>query len=125
MLDTRRLEHVQDLIASKRHSLRAIARMTGIPRTTIRQIAGGRTPRRALRVQFNSDAADDNADEFAIPQPSATNDENPCSALPRGKSLRCETCGATVYPPCRACLVRRFMERRKLPESGSPRALVH
>jgi hypothetical protein len=91
MLAEARIEHVAELLAERRLSQRAIARLTGISRGTVGAIASGARPRN-LRPKY----ADD--DLFR----------------PLGPAVRCGGCGGKVQMPCLLCRVRALLtiERR-------------
>jgi hypothetical protein len=77
---------VQRLLLEGRHSQRAIARLLGVARGTVRAIAAGRRP-------FHPDANDG-------PDPDA------------GPPTRCRQCGGMVHAPCRLCSTRKFIEKK-------------
>ena len=94
MLVPFQVEVVQRLLAETDLSQRAIARETGVSRTTVGNIFHGRR---------REDSAKLSKPDFSVPPPS-------------GPSSRCPTCGARVYGACHACRVRRLADRRS-PES--------
>jgi transcriptional regulator with XRE-family HTH domain len=75
---------VQSLLADGRLSQREIARRAGLSRGSVANIARGRIARRR--------PVPERLDRPARP-------------------VRCPECGARVYPPCRACRVRRGKPR--------------
>jgi hypothetical protein len=89
------IEKVRRLVATGKHSLRKIARLSGVSRGTVAAVAyGARRDRRP--------AASDDLQEGAP-----------------GPIERCPECGALGESPCRACRVRqwrRIQRRRSLPE---------
>jgi hypothetical protein len=87
---------VRRLLAEGKLSRRAIARVTGVGRSTIAEIAAGR----------RRDRAPAQAEEWDLfPEASAV-------------SERCPGCGGRVYMPCRLCYVR---ELKRLDELGRER----
>lgn len=91
MLAPQRVALVERLLAEGRLSQRKIARLTGVSRATVGEIAAGR--RRPVR-QPARDLTD--ADE-----------------LNRGVPARCPDCGGLVYLPCRLCRVRQVARREQ------------
>lgn len=90
MIHPARVQLVEQLLHEKKHSLRAIARITGVSRGSVGAIASGRRPEYA---------------EVRTP----TDDED---WRPTGPITRCAKCGGRVYAPCRLCHVRDDSERR-------------
>jgi transcriptional regulator with XRE-family HTH domain len=78
----------QRLLLEGRHSQRAVARLLGISRGTVRAIANGRRP-----VYPDSD---DEAEQSA------------------GPPVRCPSCGGTVFMPCRLCRTRETISEKHI-----------
>ncbi len=83
MLAPAQVAEVQRLLAEKRLSQRAVARLTRISRGTVAAIASGRRPDYPSCV----DAAEEE---------------------PPGPPQRCPECGGLVYMPCRLCRARKM-----------------
>jgi len=75
------VEEVQRLLAAG-YSRRKVARLAGVSRNTVNQIAAERRP------------------NYAEPE------ETSLSSLPRGMPQRCAGCGGLVYLPCKLCRLR-------------------
>ncbi len=86
------------------HSHREIARMTGVSRATISQVAKGRRPDYRPRSRVEEEVR------------------------PQGPPERCRGCGGLVYMPCRLCFVRaiqveereRILTQRNNPFTAQP-----
>jgi hypothetical protein len=81
MLPATEVIEIERLLAVGNLSQRQIARLRGVSRATVAQIASG-----ARRETFS--------DPDALPPP-----------------MRCRSCGALVYPPCRLCRLRTVIQR--------------
>ena len=91
------IEHrIRELLASGRHSQRAIARMTGIARGTVASIASGDRP------------------DYSARQQAKIGREKPPFS---GPARRCGTCGAKVQLPCLACSIARDQAAGRLQRS--------
>jgi hypothetical protein len=87
MLSPCLVQEIQRLLAAG-YSRRKVARMAGVSRNTVNQIAAEQRP------------------NYAEPQ------ERPLSSLPRRKPKRCVGCGGLVYPPCKLCRLRAKLAQR-------------
>jgi hypothetical protein len=82
------VQEIRRLLVDEELSQRKVARITGVSRGTIGQIANGRRP---------DYSAGNDATEW--PEPS-------------GPPQRCPSCGGMVYMPCRLCSMRRRLAGR-------------
>ncbi|MEX2139196.1 MAG: hypothetical protein WD894_08045 [Pirellulales bacterium] len=81
MLSPCLVQEIQRLLAVG-YSRRKVARLAGVSRNTVNEIAAEQRP------------------DYAEPQ------ETPFSSPPRRKPKRCGGCGGLVYPPCKLCRLR-------------------
>lgn len=84
ILTPQMVDEVRRLLAEKKQSQRAIARLTEVSRGTVGRIARGETLRCEDPARRKRQGAD----------------------FPSGPLRRCPTCGGRVYMPCRLCRVR-------------------
>jgi len=98
MISPARVEEIRRLLAGGTHSLRKIARRTGVSRGTVAAIAHGTRRDRLPR--------DGDSEDFGEEPP--------------GPVERCPQCGALAQSPCRACRVRGWLRstRRKEPRQA-------
>jgi transcriptional regulator with XRE-family HTH domain len=89
MLAPYQIDLVRRLLVEKKLTQRQLARLTGVSRGTIAQIAAGRRPP-------TSPTRSQDADDFDVP------------LVP---PERCPTCGGWVYPPCRLCHMRELLRK--------------
>lgn len=97
MISPVQVDEIRRLLAAGTHSLRKIARRTGVSRGTVAAIAHGRRRDR-------------------IPK----GDPEDLGEEPPGPVQRCPQCGALAQSPCRACRVRGWLRitRRKEPRQA-------
>jgi hypothetical protein len=84
MIAEGKVQEVERLLADRRQSHRAIAKLVGVSRAVVGQIAAGARPDYAARRLARQEA------EYE----------------PRGPVARCRQCGGRVYMPCYLCKVR-------------------
>ncbi len=84
MIHPARVQLVEQLLNQHKHSLRTIARLSGVSRGSVSLIAAGRRP------------------NYEAPR-HAPDDEH---WIPAGPIVRCPKCGGRVFAPCRLCHVR-------------------
>jgi len=101
MISPAMIEKVRRLVATGKHSLRKVARLTGVSRGTVAAVAHGtrRDRRRAVCGDLEEEAP--------------------------GPIERCPECGALGESPCRACRVRqwqRIQRRRSFRAADEPSA---
>ncbi len=99
MLAASMVAEIRRLLGEDELSQRKIARLTGVSRGTVDAIAAGRRP------------------DYGPRKPA---DDEP--QRPSGPPRRCETCGGTVYMPCRLCALRRRLDTSRKVRPGDPRA---
>jgi transcriptional regulator with XRE-family HTH domain len=92
MIEPAKIKEVERLLATSQYSQRKIAKLTGVSRAIISDIATGKRPdyeaRRAARKEMEKGFG--------------------------GPPRRCPTCGALVYMPCQLCRVREISEHRRV-----------
>ncbi len=95
MVDPAVIEEVKRLLADGQLSQRAVARVTGVSRSTVGAVAAGRRADYAARVP---------------------------TVRPNGPPERCPGCGALVAMPCLACRMEAALSRRagKVADPGAP-----
>lgn len=98
MIHPARVQLVEQLLNQHKHSLRTIARLSGVSRGSVSQIAAGRRP------HYESARR-------------ASEDEH---WMPSGPIVRCPKCGGRVFAPCRLCQVRDRERRRIKPMRRLP-----
>ena len=103
MLAPALVEEIRRLLAAGTHSLRKIARRTGVSRGTVAAIAHGRRRDRPPRESDPEDLGEE----------------------PPGPIERCPQCGALAQSPCRACRVRGWLRatRRNGPRQAQEEPL--
>ena len=104
MIPPAMIEKVRRLVATGKHSLRKIARLSGVSRGTVAAVAHG--TRRDRRPAASDDLREDAP----------------------GPIERCPECGALGESPCRACRVREWgriqRRRRSAPTVDGPSELA-
>lgn len=95
MIHPARVQWVQQLLAERKHSLRTIARLTGVSRGSVSTIAAGRRP------------------DYVAARRGEPDDD---SWAPSGPIMRCPECGGRVFAPCRLCHVRGQATARPEPQ---------
>ena len=90
MISAATVNEVKRLLAQGDLSQRDVARIAGVGRSTVANIAAGRWVNRP---------APHASDDVWLPRPN-------------GSPMRCPTCGGRVYMPCLACHVRELKARR-------------
>jgi hypothetical protein len=105
-----KIYEVQRLLSGGRYSFREIARLAGVHRNTVRNIAlGTRQPR-----------------EFALQRRRAAPAVREAQFDPESPPARCPSCGRLVRLPCHACFVERNQLAGRIrpleaPRPGRPR----
>jgi len=89
ILTPQMVDEVRRLLAEKKQSQRAVARLTGVSRGTVGRIAHGEKLQCEDPIWRKRQGAD----------------------FPSGPLRRCPTCGGRVYMPCRLCRVRDHATR--------------
>jgi hypothetical protein len=91
MLAQYMVDRVRKLLAEKKLSRRTVSKRTGASRGSIANIAG------EIR-----------RDGFSPPDEREQSDDSP---IPLAPPEHCPTCGKLVYPPCRACKLKKHLQR--------------
>jgi len=93
MIPASMVDEIRRLLAEGRLSQRKIARLTGISRGSVGLIAQGKRPDYPPRRE-----------------------EEPWGT--EGPAVRCPTCGAKVYMPCRLCRLKDLLAQSPVPGLG-------
>jgi hypothetical protein len=92
MIEPAKIKEVERLLAIGQYSQRKIAKLTGVSRAIISDVAMGKRPdyeaRRAAKKELEKGFG--------------------------GPPRRCPTCGYLVYMPCQLCRVREIAEHRRI-----------
>ena len=100
MVEPKKVELIQRLVAEGKLSQRKIAKLAGVSRATVASIADGTRPDYSARQT----------------EPKSEFDQETT-----GPPVRCPGCGGRVYAPCRLCRVRRLKEEEKRRAAGGSR----